>query len=138
MFECVILGDSLAVGVAQVARECHAIAKVGITSQAFVSQHRVIPAGGKVLISLGSNDVGQTFVHVYGTLRELRQRAGAAKVVWLMSANNVTAASAVERLAREFGDTTIHVRPYVGADGVHPNITGYQALARQFLNSGQP
>jgi len=135
MFECVILGDSIAVGVGQLSQECHTAAQVGISSRHFLQQHTVIPQGNRTLISLGSNDGGQTFAQIYSSLREVRLRIRQGEVTWLQSSNNERAGIAAGRLAREFGDRVIEVRPYVSSDGVHPHGRGYQAIARQFRGS---
>jgi lysophospholipase L1-like esterase len=60
MLECLILGDSLAVGVGQVRTECVTHAKSGINSYDYVNRYLLHTKGDTqakhVIISLGSND----------------------------------------------------------------------------------
>jgi lysophospholipase L1-like esterase len=60
MLECLILGDSLAVGVGQARTECVTRAKSGINSYDYVNRYLLHTKGDaqakSVIISLGSND----------------------------------------------------------------------------------
>lgn len=123
MIPCMILGDSIAVGIAQHRPDCVAEARVGRASAA----QRVpgVPAGVTV-ISLGSNDGGARGATL-GHLRELRRGTLAVRVVWIVPANP-RAAAAVRQVAAEFYDDTLDLAP--GPDGVHPTPAGYRALAQ--------
>jgi len=62
MLECLILGDSIAVGVAQFRPECVAYAKGGINSRQWVNSYITKNrSANTVIISLGSNDHMFTF-----------------------------------------------------------------------------
>jgi lysophospholipase L1-like esterase len=128
MLECLILGDSIAVGIAQHRPECVAYAKIGITSQAWNNKFL-----GKDLqsrsttISLGANDysAAKTFEELY-TLRQTL----AGKVQWILPANSVGRQAAVVRVAKMFGDTTFLI-PELARDKVHPTARAYRQLAQE-------
>lgn len=122
MIPCLILGDSIAVGIAQHRPDCVAEARVGRASAA-----QRVPGvrAGVVVISLGSNDGGARGATVEH-LRRLRRGTLAVQVIWI-APGNPRAAAAVRQVAAEFGDAVLDMRP--GPDGVHPTPAGYRALA---------
>ena len=127
MFECAVLGDSIAVGIARLRNTCQAHAVVGITSDAYVSRFQNGVRAGHALISLGSNDGSDSRSET--AMRLLRSRITADQVTWLLSANNQRTADLARKIAREHGDRVLEVRPVVGPDGVHPTTAGYFRLA---------
>jgi lysophospholipase L1-like esterase len=132
MLECLIVGDSIAVGVSQVRPECQAIAKSGINSSDWNKKHlhKLRPAR-TLIISLGANDLG---INTEGHVRSLRTNAQADRVFWLLPSQRLKPqqVAAVRRVAEEFGDTVIP-RPEsnISADGVHPTYRGYKVLGDQ-------
>jgi lysophospholipase L1-like esterase len=132
MLDCLIVGDSIAVGVSQVRPECASIAKSGINSRDWNSKnmHRLQPAR-TLIISLGANDVG---INTEGNIRSLRTNAQADRVFWLLPSQRLKPrqVEAVQQVAREFGDMVIP-RPEtnISADGVHPTYRGYKLLGDQ-------
>lgn len=127
MIECLILGDSIAVGVGSYRPECITVAHVGITSRAYVSRYGSFPDAQSVVISLGSNDGN---VSIIKDITTLRMGITAKKVYWLLSANNKKAADEVRAVAKAFGDFIIRVDS-VWNDGVHPSGRGYAQLAAE-------
>lgn len=126
MIECMIMGDSIAHGVARMRPQCARETQVGINTRDF-SRRWVQPVSAQhVLISLGSNDVGVPNLEHH--LQQVRDRVVQGEVTWLLSANNPLAAQQVQALARARGDRVIHVRQVVGPDGVHPSTAGYLRL----------
>ena len=132
MMDCLILGDSIAVGIASYRQDCQRIAEVGITSNGWLSKfkNKLEPAE-LVVISLGTNDSGQnTLSH----LVSLREKITASVVVWVLP-NEVkfpAAAQAVKRAADTWGDYIIAMPlGMISADGVHPTGQGYKFLADQ-------
>ena len=125
MIECLIIGDSIAVGVGMHRPECETVAKVGITTNAFIGKFSTLPEAKTVVISVGSNDGGATSTH---DLEVLRMGVSANRVFWLLSANDAHAAATVRAVAKSFGDFTISVGS-VRNDGVHPYPKGYARLA---------
>jgi lysophospholipase L1-like esterase len=129
MLECLIVGDSIAVGVSQVRTECQAIAKSGINSGDWNKKHlhKLKPAR-TLIISLGANDLG---INTEGHIRSLRTNAQANRVFLLLPSQRLKPrqVEAVKLVAAEFGDTVIP-RPEsnISADGVHPTYKGYKVL----------
>jgi lysophospholipase L1-like esterase len=129
MLECLIVGDSIAVGVSQVRTECQSIAKSGINSANWnkLHLHKLQPTK-TLIISLGANDLGiDTEAHI----RKLREKAQADRVFWLLPSQKLKPdqVRAVKFVAQDFGDTVIP-RPEkdISADGVHPTYKGYKVL----------
>jgi len=134
MLDCLIVGDSIAVGVSQIRKECMAIVKSGINSKNWNQQHLDKLSPTKTLIiSLGANDVKGS-VDTETNIRKLRIKAQAEKVFWLLPSNKLKSfqVKAVEQVANEFGDTIIS-RPEsdISGDGVHPTYIGYKKLAEK-------
>ena len=132
MLECLIVGDSIAVGVSQVRPECQSIAKSGINSSNWnkLHLHKLKPTK-TLIISLGANDLG---INTEGNIRSLRTQSKAEKVFWLLPSQKLKPkqVEAVKQVASEFGDTVIP-RPEkdISGDGVHPTYKGYKVLAEQ-------
>jgi lysophospholipase L1-like esterase len=129
MIDCLIVGDSIAVGVSQIRKECVAYAKSGINSSNWnkVYMNKLAPTK-TLIISLGANDLG---VNTEGNIRSLRTNAQAQKVFWLLPSQKLKPkqVEAVKLVAAEFGDTVIP-RPEnnISNDGVHPTYKGYKVL----------
>ena len=127
MIECLIVGDSIAVGTAQIRTECVALAKSGINSRDWNKQNRDKPlAAETVIISLGSNDTAQ--IRTMWEVTQLRERVRADRVFWILPANKPHVAEFVELVARDFEDTVLRI-PELSKDGVHPTYKGYKNLA---------
>ena len=129
MIECLIVGDSIAVGVSQVRKECVAYAKSGINSRDWNKKYlnKLQPAK-TVIISLGANDLG---VNTEENIRTLRSKVKADRVFWLLPSQKLKPkqVEAVIRVAIDFDDVFIP-RPEnnISADGVHPTYKGYKEL----------
>jgi len=127
MIECLVLGDSIAVGVGSVSPQCQTIAKVGINSKNFIVSRKHIPHANTTIISLGSNDGNADFSKY---LNQLRGKIS-GKVVWILSANNAKARKIALNIARQNGDSVVYLSSFATADGVHPK--NYSAVARKAL-----
>ena len=127
MIPCLILGDSLAVGVGQARPECIVAAEVGINSSRYLQIWRPPMQAKTVVISLGVND--SLDIETEQNLRQLRHGITAETVYWLVPGIHPTARTAVHDIARAFGDKVIDVAPLTGSDHVHPDRTGYATLA---------
>ncbi len=130
MLECLIVGDSIAVGVSQIRTECHAIVKSGINSSDWNKRHlHQLKPTKTLIISLGANDLG---VNTQENIRRLREAAQADRVFWLLPSQRLKPEQvrAVKFVAQDFGDLVIP-RPEknISADGVHPTYRGYKELA---------
>lgn len=133
MLECLIVGDSIAVGVSQVRKECVSIAQSGINSRDWNKQYLSKLQPTRVLIiSLGANDYSS--LRTEDNLRELRTRAQAERIFWLLPSSTLKPKQVdiVKKIANEFGDVIIN-RPEsnISPDGVHPTYQGYKELANK-------
>ena len=132
-----ILGDSIAVGTANVRKECVAYAKGGINSRDWNKNYSNKDLSAKtVIISLGSNDhVG---VRTIWELQQMRERVKADRVFWILPHGNLTASKVpiehiqriVKTMAAEYGDTVLPITR-ISKDNIHPSWAGYKELANQ-------
>lgn len=134
MFECLILGDSLAVGVGQIRKECVTYAKSGINSFDYVNRHVLYTNGNTsaktVIISLGSNDTKN--IDTYEELDALRQLVKADRVYWILPNIKETKRKAVWMVAKKYGDNVIDARNHDRSpDAVHPTYSGYKSIAKE-------
>jgi lysophospholipase L1-like esterase len=134
MLECLIMGDSLAVGVGQVRAECVTRAKSGINSYDYVNRHLLHTKGDtqakNVIISLGSNDTEK--INTFEELDTLRQLVQADRVYWILPNIKETKRKAVLAVARKYNDHIIDARGVDRSpDAVHPTHNGYKELAKQ-------
>lgn len=135
MLECLILGDSLAVGVGQIRKECVTYAKSGINSYDYVNRH-ILYTGSyhkeakTVIISLGSNDYKS--INTYEELLTLRQLVKADRVYWILPAIKDTKRKNVQKVADKYKDIVIDSRNHeLSADRVHPTYKGYKNIASE-------
>ena len=131
MIECLILGDSIAVGVSRRLTECEVIAEVGINSLNYYNVYMdQVRGADSYIISLGANDGYTNTAEVIPRLRE--QLPNRAEVVWLVPANNKEAIEAVINLSEQYGDNTLRLTDFpLAGDGVHPTGAGYNMLAEE-------
>ena len=126
MIDCLVLGDSIAVGIGSVSH-CQTIAKVGINSKNFVVSHKYIPHANTTVISLGSNDGNADFSKY---LKLLRSKVS-GKVIWILSNNNAKARKIALNIARQNGDSVVYLSQFKSADGVHPR--SYSSVAKSIF-----
>ena len=131
MLECLIAGDSIAVGIANVRKECVSYSKGGINSHQWLNKNiQNTPLQARhVIISLGSNDA-----YVKNTekeLRTIRKLTNAQRVYWIMPSDKFPKAqSAVWHVANENNDVILRT-DRMQTDGVHPSWAGYKELAEK-------
>lgn len=130
MLECFIMGDSIAVGVAQARKECHAQVQGGISSPNYLKKYGdKIEAAKVVVISLGANDYK---VNTKENLEKIRAKVKADHVFWLVpnEAKKPEEAKLVREVAKAHGDTAIE-RPKtnMAPDGIHYTAEGYKEIA---------
>jgi lysophospholipase L1-like esterase len=131
MLECLIAGDSIAVGIANVRKECVSYSKGGINSHQWLNKNiQNTPLQARhVIISLGSNDA-----YVKNTeeeLRTIRKLTNAQRVYWVMPSDKFPKAqSAVWHVANENNDIILRT-DRMQTDGVHPSWAGYKELAEK-------
>jgi len=138
MLECLVLGDSLAVGVGQIRKECVTYAKSGINSYAFVNRFVLNTNGNNqaktIIISLGSNDVKK--LETYDELDTLRHMIKADRVYWILPNIKEDKRRNVQAVAEKYKDFIIDARKHeVSGDGVHPTYNGYKSIANETRSS---
>ncbi len=135
MIDCMIIGDSIAVGTSMARPECVSYAKGGWNSwqwnKDYLSKASTQPAR-TVIISLGAND--HKGVKTEQELRKMRSAVKADRVFWISPGadRKPVPQAAIEQIAREYGDTVLP-RPvnHMSADGIHPTGRGYKILGEQ-------
>ncbi|MEW4339605.1 hypothetical protein [Chromobacterium vaccinii] len=127
---CLVLGDSIAVGIKQGLPECVSQAKVGLSTRQII---KVAPNQKYqiAIISTGSND-GENVSLL--DLRILRSNVQATRIVWVIPSHKLRASSFVKFIAREFGDYTIEINPVLSKDNIHPTYSGYKRLSLSLVN----
>ena len=138
MLECIIMGDSLAVGVGQIRKECVTYAKSGINSYDYFNRHVFHTQGNTqaktVIISLGSNDTKN--IDTYEELLSLRQLVKADRVYWILPNIKETKRKDVMMVAERYKDFVIDARQHDrSSDNVHPTYNGYKTIARETKTS---
>lgn len=134
MLECLIIGDSIAVGVAQQRPECVSYSTGGINTRQWNKKYSdKVLASPAVIISLGTND--HAGVHTFKELSLMRANVTADRVYWILPPCNdkfckPNVNDIVEIIARSRGDTIITTKR-LQADAIHPSWAGYKELANQ-------
>ena len=137
MLECLILGDSLAVGVGQVRKECVTHAVSGINSYDYFNRFVMHTKGDThaktTIISLGSNDTKN--IDTFEELDSLRSQVHADRVYWILPNIKETKRKAVWMVANKYHDHVIDARNYDRSpDAVHPTYKGYKGIADETRN----
>jgi len=127
MLECLILGDSIAVGVGLYRPKCTVYVQQGINSKNYnLTYNKTNLKAQTVIISLGSNDYEK--IDTRKELLDLRKRVDAEKVYWILPAIKPDIQDIIENIATTHGDWIVRI-PNLSNDGIHPTMTGYKKLA---------
>jgi len=127
MLDCLILGDSIAVGTHQQRPECVAYAKGGWNTWQWNRDYLKNNLSAKtVIISLGSND--HSGVKTKAELQRIREKVGVAKVFWILPSIKPNIQSYIREIAEQYNDTVLPFTP--SSDKVHPTTQGYRELAK--------
>jgi len=135
MLECMIIGDSIAVGTSMARKECVSYSKGGWNSwqwnRDYLAQASAQPAK-TIIISLGAND--HKGVKTEQELRKMRESVKGSRVFWIDPGQDRKPVphAAIVRIASEYGDTILpRPRDHMSADGIHPTGRGYKILGEQ-------
>lgn len=137
MLECLILGDSIAVGTHQQRPECVALAKGGWNTWQWNRDYLKNDLSAKtVIISLGSND--HKYINTRQELTRMRERVNGNRVFWILPHGNLKAGGVpieqiqqiVQDIAEKYNDTVLPITR-VQSDKIHPSTAGYRAIAEQ-------
>lgn len=136
MTDCLIVGDSIAVGSNAFKTECAAFARGGINSWQFNRMYPMTLDAKSVVISLGSND--HSGVKTKYELEAVRGRVHGKRVYWILPAGNHPASGVpitkIQAIVREIaaanGDIVLEI-PSLQPDQIHPSWAGYRAMMKQ-------
>ncbi len=135
MIDCMVIGDSIAVGVSMIRTECVRYAKSGWNSTQWNKDYLHMATTRPyetIIISLGANDTKNMPTEI--ELRKMRTNINGKRVFWIDPGKDrkPVAHDAMMRIAKEYGDTVL-LRPkeHMSGDGVHPTGKGYRVLAEQ-------
>jgi lysophospholipase L1-like esterase len=127
MIDCLIVGDSIAVGTAHIRTECVSLSRGGINSRDWNKQNASNSIVARtVIISLGSNDYKG--IQTEEELRKLRELTKADRVFWILPAIKPHVQKIVNDIAQANGDVVLPIIS-LQKDGVHPDTKGYKAIA---------
>jgi lysophospholipase L1-like esterase len=130
MLDCLIMGDSIAVGTQMFDKQCAVIAKGGINSYQWVNKNidKAPYQAKSVIISLGSND--HKYVKTEEELRTIRQLTKADRVYWILPAIKPNIQEIIKKVAAEYGDTVLPIKS-LQPDGIHPSWAGYKQIVEE-------
>ncbi len=135
MLDCMIIGDSIAVGVSGAMPHCRAYARTGYTTGRWINEFlpvaRELPTRNTI-ISLSANDLNT--INTESNLLKIRAQIRTDQVYWILPNLKLkpTQVQIVRKVAADFGDVVLE-RPTtdISGDGVHPTATGYRRIAEQ-------
>lgn len=134
MLECLILGDSIAVGTKQFAPQCELVGKGGINTWQWNKMYPTADLTARVvIISLATND--HKHIKTEQELLKMRARVKSSRVFWVLPAGNLKGSevpiekiqSYVKSVAAQYGDTVLPIRG-LQKDGIHPSWSGYKDI----------
>ena len=127
MLDCLVLGDSIAVGVAKARPDCAVVATVGITSTNWVNRHLGdMKNYATTIISLGTNDWDKATAE---NLLKIRKKIN-GRVFWVLPSTQLypQANQIVKEISNEYKDSVIETKN-LHSDKIHPTVHGYKELA---------
>ena len=135
MIDCMIIGDSIAVGTAMARPECVSYARSGWNSWQWNKDYLSSAAAKSaktVIISLGAND--HKGVKTEQELRKMREAIKGDRVFWIDPGQDRKPVphDVMSRIAKEYGDIIIsRPKDHMSDDGVHPTGRGYKIIGEQ-------
>ncbi len=135
MIDCMIIGDSIAVGTAMARPDCVSYSRGGWNSWQWNKDYLSVASAKSaktLIISLGAND--HKGVKTEEELRKMRSTVKADRVFWIDPGQDRKPIphDAIVRIAKEYGDTIIpRPKDHMSGDGVHPTGRGYKILGEQ-------
>lgn len=135
MVDCMIIGDSIAVGTAMYRPECVSYSRGGWNSWQWNRDYLGVASSKStktLIISLGANDhIG---VKTEQELRKMRSSVIADRVFWISpgAERKPVPQAAIEKIAKEYGDVVLpRPKEHMSADGIHPTGKGYKIIGEQ-------
>lgn len=136
MLDCMIIGDSIAVGTHIIYSECALYGKGGINTWQWNKMWPSISeSADKAIISLGTND--HAGVNTQKELESVREKIKARKVFWILPFGNLEASkvpiskiqSIVRDIAAKNNDTVVEMVS-MQPDKIHPDYRGYADIVK--------
>jgi lysophospholipase L1-like esterase len=125
---CLLLGDSIAVGLYHFVAPCESLSKGGWNTWQWNRDYlKNDLTADTVIISLGSND--HKHIRTQEELERLREKVTAGRVFWILPAIKPEVQRIVKVIAALHGDTVVPITR-LQPDGVHPSWAGYKQLAK--------
>lgn len=136
MLDCLIAGDSIAVGTQQIYKECGLVGRGGINTWQYNRDYPKPLLSSSVIISLGTND--HEGVNTFKELMILRNRITSDKVYWILPpCNDKFCKPAVniiiENIAKNNNDVIIKTDK-LQKDAIHPSWAGYKNIVNKIKN----
>lgn len=137
MLECLILGDSIAVGTHQFYKECQLVGKGGINTWQWNKMYPTADLTARtVIISLATND--HKYIKTEAELIKMRERVKSHRVFWVLPAGNLKGSEVpieviqgyVRKVAQQYGDTVLPING-LQRDGIHPSWSGYKDIVER-------
>jgi len=137
MIGCLLLGDSIAVGLYHYVASCESLSKTGWNTYQWNRDYLKHDLTAQtVIISLGSND--HKHIKTQAELERLREKITASRVFWILPHGNLPAGGLpieevqriIKMIAVIHGDTVIPIAR-VQRDGIHPSWAGYKQIAKE-------
>lgn len=126
MLECMIIGDSIAVGTRVHLSKCEVVAESGISSKGYNYKFGNTSTDARsVIISLGSND--HRNIKTKQELESLRSKIVSNHVYWILPAIKPHVQEAVRQVAKDNNDTIIEIK-HLQEDKIHPTAKGYKQI----------
>lgn len=129
MIDCLIIGDSIAVGTHQFKKECVSYSKGGWNTwqwnRGFGDKDLT---ANVVIISLGTND--HKGVKTYQELEKTRSKVKASRVYWVLPAIKPEIQQIVREIAEKNGDFILPITS-LQPDKIHPSWAGYKDIAEK-------
>lgn len=137
---CLIMGDSIAVGLGRIAKECESIAQVKATSKNYFDILEKFEPNiwdgaridaGRLIISLGAFD--EKSAKTYEYLLRLRAMLNAHQITWVVPQPGKSQDKSIDvlRVAAGYGDQVVYIKPqYLSRDGRTPTIKGYMEIIK--------
>jgi len=129
VIDCLIVGDSIAVGTHQFKKECVAYAKGGWNTWQWNRDYgNKELAASVVIISLGTND--HKGVNTRKELEKTRSKVSAQRVYWVLPAIKPEVQQIVKDIAEKNGDVLLPITS-LQPDKIHPSWAGYKDIANK-------
>ena len=135
MLDCMIIGDSIAVGTHNVMPQCSKYATGGLNTWQWNKKYKDADLTARsVIISLGTND--HQYIKTRKELEAVRARVNADRVYWVLPMGNSPKSGVtlddiqhnVAAVAEKYNDTVIATKR-LQKDKIHPSWAGYKELA---------